>query len=171
MSRFAMEPLPQPVKLYVYDLSRGLARQFSPMMLGKQLDGIWHTAVVVNGEEFFYGSSGIANCQPGGTLLGPPDSVIDLGTTEVTEEIFMDYLSSLGESSFRGECYKLFEHNCNTFSNEVSQFLTGKKIPSHIMDLPAEILSTPFGQLIKPIVDSVQIHPAGGNIGGRHNQS
>uniref|UniRef100_A0A4W3GZE9 palmitoyl-protein hydrolase n=1 Tax=Callorhinchus milii TaxID=7868 RepID=A0A4W3GZE9_CALMI len=100
MSRFAMEPLPQPVKLYVYDLSRGLARQFSPMMLGKQLDGIWHTAVVVNGEEFFYGSSGIANCQPGGTLLGPPDSVIDLGTTEVTEEIFMDYLSSLGESSF-----------------------------------------------------------------------
>lgn len=37
----------------------------------------------------------------GGTLLGPPDSVVDLGNTEVTEEIFLEYLSSLGESMFR----------------------------------------------------------------------
>uniref|UniRef100_UPI00398E742A desumoylating isopeptidase 1-like n=1 Tax=Pristiophorus japonicus TaxID=55135 RepID=UPI00398E742A len=166
-----MDPPAHPVKLYVYDLSRGLARQFSPFMLGKQLDGIWHTAIVVNGEEFFYGSGGIANCQPGGTLLGPPDTVVDLGTTEVTEDLIMDYLSSLGESAFRGECYKLFEHNCNTFSNEVSQFLTGKKIPSYITDLPSEVLSTPFGQLIKPILDSVQIQPVGGNSFNEHNQS
>lgn len=38
--------------------------------------------------------------------------------------------------------YNLFEHNCNTFSNEVAQFLTGKKIPSYITDLPSEVLST-----------------------------
>lgn len=42
----------------------------------------------------------------------------------------------------RGESYNLFEHNCNTFSNEVAQFLTGKKIPSYITDLPSEVLST-----------------------------
>ncbi|PNI48682.1 DESI1 isoform 2 [Pan troglodytes] len=30
-----------PVKLYVYDLSKGLARRLSPIMLGKQLEGIW----------------------------------------------------------------------------------------------------------------------------------
>ena len=35
------------VVLHVYDLSRGMATQFSPMLLGKQLDGIWHTGVVV----------------------------------------------------------------------------------------------------------------------------
>lgn len=37
----------------------------------------------------------------GRTLLGPPDSVVDVGSTEVTEEIFLEYLSSLGESLFR----------------------------------------------------------------------
>lgn len=39
-------------------------------------------------------------CQ-GGTMLGPPDTVVELGETEVSEEIFMDYLSSLGESTYR----------------------------------------------------------------------
>lgn len=43
---------------------------------------------------------------------------------------------------YRSEAYNLFEHNCNTFTNEVAQFLTGRKIPSYITDLPSEILST-----------------------------
>lgn len=30
-----------PVKLYVYDLSNGLAKQLSLQLTGKQLDGIW----------------------------------------------------------------------------------------------------------------------------------
>lgn len=34
-------------------------------------------------------------------MLGPPDTVVDLGETEVSEDIFMDYLSSLGESAYR----------------------------------------------------------------------
>ncbi|XP_042849318.1 desumoylating isopeptidase 1 isoform X1 [Panthera tigris] len=131
-----------PVKLYVYDLSKGLARRLSPIMLGKQLEGIWHTSIVVHKDEFFFGSGGISSCPPGGTLLGPPDSVVDVGSTEVTEELFLEYLSSLGESLFRSEAYNLFEHNCNTFTNEVAQFLTGRKIPSYITDLPSEILST-----------------------------
>ncbi|XP_043931537.1 desumoylating isopeptidase 1 [Protopterus annectens] len=168
-----MDSLPQhnlqPVKLYVYDLSKGLARRLSPIMLGKQLEGIWHTSVVLYEEEFYFGGAGISSCPPGGTLLGPPDSVVDLGSTEVTEDIFMDYLTSLGESSFRAESYNLFEHNCNTFSNEVAQFLTGRKIPSYITDLPSEVLSTPFGQALRPILDSIQIQPPGGNTFSGHN--
>uniref|UniRef100_A0A0D9R0F8 Desumoylating isopeptidase 1 n=1 Tax=Chlorocebus sabaeus TaxID=60711 RepID=A0A0D9R0F8_CHLSB len=168
--RVPMEP-PNlyPVKLYVYDLSKGLARRLSPIMLGKQLEGIWHTSIVVHKDEFFFGSGGISSCPPGGTLLGPPDSVVDVGSTEVTEEIFLEYLSSLGESLFRGEAYNLFEHNCNTFSNEVAQFLTGRKIPSYITDLPSEVLSTPFGQALRPLLDSIQIQPPGGSSVGRPN--
>uniref|UniRef100_A0A8C3PAZ3 palmitoyl-protein hydrolase n=1 Tax=Chrysemys picta bellii TaxID=8478 RepID=A0A8C3PAZ3_CHRPI len=128
-----------------------------------------HTSIIVHKDEFFYGSGGISSCAPGGTLLGPPDSVVDLGSTEVTEEIFLEYLSSLGESMFRGESYNLFEHNCNTFSNEVAQFLTGRKIPSYITDLPSEVLSTPFGQALRPLLDSIQIQPPGGNTFRRHN--
>nr|XP_006002013.1 PREDICTED: desumoylating isopeptidase 1 [Latimeria chalumnae] len=101
--------------------------------------------------------------------MGPPDSIVELGDTEVTEDIFMDYLSSLGESAFRGEAYNLFEHNCNTFSNEVAQFLTGRKIPSYITDLPSEVLSTPFGQALRPLLDSIQIQPPGGSTFHGHN--
>uniref|UniRef100_A0A8C5AXD0 Complement component C9 n=1 Tax=Gadus morhua TaxID=8049 RepID=A0A8C5AXD0_GADMO len=130
---------------------------------GKQLDGIWHTAVVVHGEEFFYGGVGITNCPPGGTELGQPNSIVDLGVTEVTGEIFMDYLTSLGESTYRGETYHLFENNCNTFSNEVAQFLTGSRIPEYITDLPSEVLSTPFGQVLRPILESMTVSPSGAN--------
>lgn len=162
-------PMLHSVKLYIYDLSKGMARRLSPIMLGKQLEGIWHTSIVVHREEFFYGSSGVASCSPGGTLLGPPDLIVDLGYTEVSEELFLDYLSSLGDSTFRGECYNLFDHNCNTFSNDVAQFLTGRKIPSYITDLPSEVLATPFGQALRPLLDSVQIQPPGGNNFSRHN--
>ncbi|NXX27667.1 DESI1 isopeptidase, partial [Nicator chloris] len=170
------EPLAlHPVKLYVYDLSKGMARRLSPLMLGKSTAGAPGPprppppGGSLHKDEFFYGSGGISSCAPGGTLLGPPDTVVDLGNTEVTEEIFLEYLSSLGESMFRGESYNLFEHNCNTFSNEVAQFLTGKKIPSYITDLPSEVLATPFGQALRPLLDSIQIQPPGGNTFSRHN--
>lgn len=106
----------------------------------------------------------VYECLQGGTMLGPPDTVVELGNTEVTEEIFMDYLSSLGETTYSGDKYRLFEHNCNTFTNEVAQFLTGNKIPSYITDLPSEVLSTPFGQVLRPILDSIHIAPPGGNV-------
>ncbi|CAJ1080651.1 desumoylating isopeptidase 1-like [Xyrichtys novacula] len=155
-----------PVMLYIYDLSRGMARQLSPVMLGKQLDGIWHTAIVVHGKEFFFGAAGINSCPPSGTPLGDPDSMVDLGSTEVSEELFMEYLTALAESTYSGDKYNLFEHNCNTFSSEVALFLTGKKIPSYITDLPAEVLSTPFGEALRPLLDSVAINPGGNNITG-----
>ncbi|KAM3592597.1 uncharacterized protein V6R79_021833 [Siganus canaliculatus] len=156
-----------PVKLYIYDISKGMARQLSLLMLGKQLEGVWHTGVVVHGKEFFFGGEGINNCPPGGTLLGQPDSIVDLGSTEVPEELFKEYLISLGESTYRNDKYNLFEHNCNTFSNEVAQFLTGRKIPSYITDLPSEVLSTPFGQALRPLLDSSVISPGGSNFAGQ----
>ncbi|XP_075889764.1 desumoylating isopeptidase 1-like [Nelusetta ayraudi] len=156
-----------PVKVHIYDLSRGMARQLSPALLGMQLDGIWHTGIVVHGKEFFFSGEGINNCPPAGTVIGEPDSIVDLGFTEVPEEIFTEYLSSLGESSYSSDKYSLFEHNCNVFSNEVAQFLTGRKIPSYITDLPSDILSTPFGQALRPLLESMAINPGGSNINGR----
>ncbi|XP_078610962.1 uncharacterized protein LOC144881653 [Branchiostoma floridae x Branchiostoma japonicum] len=156
-----------PVKLYVYDLSRGMARSMSLPLLGRQIDGIWHTAIVVFEEEFFFGGGGIESCAPGGTILGPPDSVHDLGVTQITREIFMDYLSELGSSSFSGETYHLLQHNCNNFSSEVAQFLTGNDVPANITNLPNEVLSTPFGQMIRPMIESMSVSPGGGQpVGG-----
>lgn len=156
-----------PVKVYIYDVTKGMARQLSPMMLGKHIEGVWHTAIVVHGKEFYFGGQGIDHCPPGNTILGRPDLIVDLGSTEVPEEVFKEYLTSLRESTFSGDKYHLFEHNCNTFSNEVAQFLTGQKIPSYVTDLPSEVLSTPFGQALRPLLDSLTINPGGNNINGQ----
>ncbi|KAL9957268.1 hypothetical protein ACROYT_G038882 [Oculina patagonica] len=158
-----------PVKLYVYDISRGFARQLSPLLLGKRIDGVWHTGLVCYDREFFYGGDGISSCSPGGTILGSPDEVIDLGDTEVTQDVFMDFLSGIEQQNFRGDNYHLFEHNCNTFSSEVAMFLTGRKIPQHIQDLPSEVLNTSFGQMIRPIIDSISVRPSGGTSVSHHS--
>lgn len=33
-------------------------------ILGRVLDGVWHTGVVVYGREYFYGAQGIQSCPP-----------------------------------------------------------------------------------------------------------
>ncbi|KAG0431658.1 hypothetical protein HPB47_021598, partial [Ixodes persulcatus] len=50
------------VQLYIYDLSRGLAKSLTPLFLGKQIPGIWHTSIVAYGREYFFGSMGIESC-------------------------------------------------------------------------------------------------------------
>jgi len=37
----------------------------------------------------------------GGTILGSPDEVIDLGDTEITQDIFVDFLGGIGQQDFR----------------------------------------------------------------------
>lgn len=52
------------VQLYIYDLTNGMAAMMSQMFLGRHIDGVWHTAVVVFGREFFFGNQGITSCLP-----------------------------------------------------------------------------------------------------------
>ena len=94
---------------------------------------MWHTAIVVYGKEYFFGGGGIEWCRPGGTMMGNPGQVEDLGETEITEDLFQDYLRTQAQDRFRGDRYDLFRHNCNNFSNETAQFLVGRGIPQHII--------------------------------------
>ncbi|WWD09099.1 hypothetical protein V865_007219 [Kwoniella europaea PYCC6329] len=141
------------VQLYVYDLSRGLAKQMSLMLTGKQIDGIWHTSVVAWGREIFYGQ-GILTSKPGSTHHGPPLHIIDVGETHIDEDTFNEYLQSLAEM-YTPSKYHLIEFNCNHFTADVIGFLTGQEIPKWISGLPAEFLSTPFGQAMKPQIDAM----------------
>lgn len=54
------------VELHVYDLSKGLARQFSQAFLGTQMDGVWHSSIVAWGKEIYFGQ-GIRVATPGTT--------------------------------------------------------------------------------------------------------
>ncbi len=45
----------QQVELYVYDLTGGMAKAMSPMLLGTTIEAIYHTSIVVAGTEHFFG--------------------------------------------------------------------------------------------------------------------
>ncbi|KAF2809144.1 DUF862-domain-containing protein [Mytilinidion resinicola] len=140
------------VQLYVYDLSQGLARQLSRQFLGTQIDAVYHTALVFGGVEYFFGQ-GIQTCYPGTTHHGAPMEIIPMGETALPMEIILEYMDSLKEI-YTPESYDLFLHNCNNFSNDFAMFLVGRGIPDHITSLPQTVLNTPFGQMLKPQLDS-----------------
>jgi hypothetical protein len=56
------------VKVYLYDISNGMAKSLSPMFLGKTIEGVWHTGLVVYGNEYYYG---------GGVCQGTPKVILN----------------------------------------------------------------------------------------------
>ncbi|XP_057657441.1 uncharacterized protein LOC130894568 isoform X6 [Diorhabda carinulata] len=88
------------VELYIYDLSKGMAAAFSPMLIGKRIQGIWHTSIVVYNREYFFGSKGVESCNPGTTALERPLRVEVIGETQVPYSVFIDYLNGLSETTY-----------------------------------------------------------------------
>ncbi|KAJ1281581.1 hypothetical protein BS78_04G316700 [Paspalum vaginatum] len=142
------------VTLHVYDLSNGLARQLSTSFLGKPIEAIWHTGVVVYGTEYYFGG-GIQSSPAGSTPYGRPLRVLDLGVTHVPRDVFEDYLRDIAPR-YTADTYRLLTHNCNNFSNEVAQFLAGAAVPDYILNLPAEVMSSPMGPLIMPMIQNLE---------------
>ncbi|KAF8904094.1 DUF862-domain-containing protein [Gymnopilus junonius] len=148
----------QPVKLYVYDLSNGMARQLSLQLTGRQIDGIWHTSVVVFGKEVFYGQ-GISITAPGRSHHGTPLEVIDMGETLLDEDTFNEYLQEIRQHYTADKFHLLvvpapylgIDFNCQS-------------IPSHIKDLPRDFLTTPFGAALRPTIDAMYRRPAPGVV-------
>ncbi|KAI1608274.1 mannosyl-glycoprotein endo-beta-N-acetylglucosaminidase [Exophiala viscosa] len=139
------------VQLYVYDLSQGLARQYSRALTGIQIDAIYHTAIVFNNVEYFFGQ-GIHRKIPGSTHHGRPIQVVDLGKTHLPIDVVEEYVESLAEI-YTPESYDLFLHNCNNFSQDLAMFLVGKSIPDEIRSLPETFLKTPIGQMLRGQID------------------
>ncbi|RPD62239.1 DUF862-domain-containing protein [Lentinus tigrinus ALCF2SS1-7] len=148
------------VQLYVYDLSNGLAKQLSRQLTGRQIDGIWHTSVVVFGKEVFYGQ-GISIVKPGQSHHGQPLQILDMGETSLDEQTFDEYLDEIRDH-YTADKYHLLEFNCNSFTNDCIGFLTGGSIPSWISDLPSDFLSTPFGAALRPTIDAMFRRPVPG---------
>ncbi|XP_039021595.1 desumoylating isopeptidase 1-like [Hibiscus syriacus] len=142
------------VTLNVYDLSQGMARQLSMTLLGKVIEGIWHTGVVVYGNEYYFGG-GIQHIPAGTAPYGKPIRVIDLGVTHLPKDVFEMYLQEI-RPRYTAETYSLLTHNCNNFSNEVAQFLVGSTIPDYILQLPIEVMSSPMGALLMPMIQNLE---------------
>lgn len=152
------------VQLHLYDLTRGMASALSPMLLGKQIAGIWHSGIVVHGREYFFGY-GISSTGAGRTPFGAPDMVVCLGATEVPPEMVEGLVGDLRER-FRPEHYNLLNWNCNHFTSEMAQLLTGEDIPDFVRDQAKEVMDTPLGRQFAPMILQLegitsQAHAAG----------
>ncbi|KAF4713487.1 hypothetical protein FOZ62_015975 [Perkinsus olseni] len=145
------------VQAHLYDLSQGMARQMSPMILGKQIEGIWHTGVVVFGLEYYYGGGICVSTPP--AVPGMPYQTIDLGFTHKTRDQLNAYLQSIwnSHSRYTAETYSLLNNNCNNFADDIAKFLLdGQGLPSYIVDLPNEALSSPMGAMLRPMIENME---------------
>ena len=142
------------VTIHIYDLSQGMAKNMSGMFLGKVIDGIWHTGIVVYNKEYYFGG-GICSGPPKQTPYGFPTKIEVIGETQIPQEIFHQFLQELSPK-FTMSTYDLFKNNCNNFTEECCQFLTGKSIPSYITGLPSEVLNTPLGKMLEPMINNLQ---------------
>ncbi|CAM9522470.1 unnamed protein product [Ectocarpus sp. 13 AM-2016] len=83
-----------------------------------------------------------------------PTEYIELGSTDLTQELFEDFNREV-QPRFTAQTYDLMKHNCNTYSNEASQFLLGKGIPEYIVNLPQEVLNSPMGGMLRPLLEQM----------------
>jgi len=78
--------------------------------------------------------------------------------------VFDEYLKDISHK-YQAEKYDLINHNCNMFTNDIAEFLTGKGIGSEYVDQAKTLLETPMGQMFKPFLmqmqGTIQNPPAG----------
>jgi len=158
-----------PVELAVYDLSRGMARQLSMQFLGPQyaIDIIPHTAILVYGREYFFGG-GIQHEDPNQFRLMRgihPVQIISLGRTSVSRDDFHAWCQNCNDSGkYTAASYNLLTRNCNNFSNDAA--IGGLKlpqgVPDWILDVPRRFLSSPMGQMVRPMLESMQMRQGTG---------
>ncbi|GLC39737.1 hypothetical protein PLESTM_000934700 [Pleodorina starrii] len=144
----------EKVLLYVYDLTNGLARSLSPMLLGRQVDAIYHTGVVVGGVEYFFGG-GVQRCIAGQTPFGAPLRTVELGVTHIPKDVREEMLADLS-TRFMPQDYNLITKNCNHFSNAWSELLTGNPIPDEYVSQAQQILQSPLGQMLLPMMEQME---------------
>ncbi|EKF32366.1 endo-beta-N-acetylglucosaminidase, putative [Trypanosoma cruzi marinkellei] len=144
------------VQLYCYDLSGGMAANMSKMLIGEQLDAIWHTAIVVYQKEFYFdGGTGIVFESPGKTRFGQPRRVEVLGETTKTEAEFNMWTQQQRGNGFGPNDYSLLDRNCNHFTQEAARFLVNRDIPDEIRNMIPKVLGTPLGRMLRPLLESV----------------
>ncbi|CAB9528557.1 Desumoylating isopeptidase [Seminavis robusta] len=157
------------VQLAVYDLSHGMARQLSAQFLGPAhaIEIIPHTAVVVFGQEYFFGG-GIQHQDPQQfrQMMGiHPVQVLSLGQTTVTKADFDQWCQTCMQSGrYSMQSYDLLNHNCNNFSHDAAMegLKLSKGVPDWILQVPRTFLSSPMGQMIRPMLENMQVGAAGG---------
>ncbi|AYU82220.1 glycosyl hydrolase-like protein [Leishmania donovani] len=151
------------VSLYRYDLTHGMARNLGPMLIGRELEGIWHTSIVVYGKEYYFdGGVGIvSDPNPGHTRFGQPYRTEVLGQTTKREEEFCAWTQQQHRAGFGPNDYRILDNNCNSFSDAASMYLLGRHISQDVLEMIPTLLSTPVGQMLRPMLEQATSGGAG----------
>ena len=152
-----------PVQIYQYDLTNGLLRTMGRNLIGRNIDGIWHTSCVVFGVEYYY-QGGIQKAKPETTPFGKPYRKLNYGSTTKSIKELETYINTL-HSKFNANNYDLIKNNCNHFSDTAVYYLTGRHLQNDILKQHEQIFNGPLGPLIKNFLNGNQ----GGNLGFNNN--
>ena len=143
----------QEVWLYQYDLTNGIGPKICKFMTGIEIEGVWHTSLVVFGREYFFGG-GIQSGIPGLTPYGTPLKKTLYGKTTKTKKEFENYLDSI-DNIYNAENYHIYKNNCNHFTNAIAKYLCNKPLPEDIVDQYKTLQGTPFGDYIISTLDRI----------------
>lgn len=153
----------EEVHLAIYDLSGGMARNLSAQFLGPNhaIDMIPHTALLVFGKEYFFGG-GIQAVDPYvfRSMRGiKPVQIQSLGTTRISQSEFENWCNTTASTKFNAYSYDLLHNNCNNFTHYAAAegLKLTRRIPEWILRVPQQFLSSPMGQMIRPMLEQMQI--------------
>jgi len=142
------------VTLHFYDLSRGVVALLSPWLIREQLEGVWHTGLVVYGKEYYFGGD-IFYDTPGATGFGTPRMSVHLGTTLRQRDELHSFIVEELKPIFTRDAYDAARNNCNHFTDRVSMYLVGKHIPEDVLLQPEIMMRTRLGRMLRPILTRV----------------
>jgi hypothetical protein len=176
------QPQQYEVQLAIYDLSQGMARQLSGQFLGPEhaLDLIPHTGLRVYGKEYYFGGGGI-HCASNPLQFQAstglrPIQVQSLGystTDRGTFEAWCVQQQQYPHGRFTATSYDLLLRNCNHFSDEaaIHGLHMSQGVPHWILDVPRRFLASPMGQLIRPILEQMQVTGTSPVVSGSSSSS
>ncbi|KAK2356290.1 hypothetical protein P8452_76152 [Trifolium repens] len=98
--------------------------------------GIFHSGIEVHGMEYGFGAheyptSGVFEVEPRSCPGFIFRRTVMLGTTDMSYSQFRSFIERLS-AKYHGDSYHLIAKNCNHFTDEVCQQLTGKPIPAWV---------------------------------------
>lgn len=146
----------QDVKLYMYDLSKGMAKTLAPVLgswlSSKDFDGVWHSGVVVFGQEYYFNGD-LVHVSPGETTWGSPTKVVTIGHTGCSRKALHQFVVDELRASFNKNSYDALHNNCNHFADRVCMYLCRRHIPDHILQQPEKLAKLPALRLLRPFLD------------------
>merc|ERR1712232_1135274 len=87
------------------------------------------------------------------SLQWPELFVLPLGYTLVTHQEFMSFVEADLCDRYRTDNYDIVSNNCNCFSDHSVEYLTGRSIPSEVLDLPKQLMNSYSARLLRPVLN------------------